>query len=183
MKYFYFSLALAACSPSQGCTHWEEGSTAYVWIDDPNHQFSQEQIDLIHSSTQEWENATGGHITFEFVDGKGQKSLIPIRPVLYAVIEEETGHSAETHIVPWERGGGIDMPYDIDPINFRILMLHEFGHALGLDHDVPGTVMVYGVDKSADYITCRDVMQFCDVNDCDPDLMPACQYEKPTCNC
>lgn len=174
-SYLYFSLVLAACSPSQGCSHWEEGSTAYVFIDDPEHQFSQEEIDLIHAGFQDWEDATGGYITFEFVGGKGKGSLIPIRPVLYQEIEEKTGHSAETNYVPWERGGDIQLPCDVDRESFRLITIHEIGHALGLDHDIPGTVMVYGVDKSPDHITCRDVEQFCEVNDCDAVSMPACQ--------
>jgi hypothetical protein len=40
------------------------------------------------------------------------------------------------------------------------IVAHEFGHAMGLSHDVPGTVMCEDVNCAANKVTCGDVAQF-----------------------
>lgn len=168
---------LAACTPDQGCSSWEEGSIAYVWIDDSSHSFSNEEIEIIHESCHEWEEATDNHVTFRFVSGKGTDSLIVVRSDSLSHIKEERGLAAVTDWVPWERGGAITMPNNVAPEQFRLLMLHELGHALGLDHDRKGTIMFPGTGNASDFITCEDVTQFCEVNDCQSDNMPPCMLE------
>lgn len=162
------------CQPSQNLSSWEEGSVANIFIDDPDHLFSEEELADIHTAAQEWSEATNDHVTFTFVTSKGSDSLIVIRPKLLATIEDETGMSAITRFDWWARGGGIDMPYDVSENDFHQMMLHEMGHSLGLDHDGPGTIMEHHLALQADHITCTDVYQFCDVNDCDASEFPPC---------
>ncbi len=51
---------------------------------------------------------------------------------------------------------------------FSRLALHEFGHLLGLEHDVDGTVMRQDVSKGSDVITDRDFDQCVSKGSCDP---------------
>ena len=179
-----FVLFSAACSPSQGCSSWGEGSTAYVYIDDPHGLFSEEDTEQIKVVLAEWQGALDDHVVFQFVDGDDvPDSLITFRPDTLENLQRERDMGAVTDYTPLARGGDITLPYDVDSETFRLLTLHETGHALGLDHDGPGTVMVSGTGFASDSITCQDVCQFCEVNggeddegnsDCVCAVMPPC---------
>lgn len=179
---WYLGLALicTSCAPSDGCRSWEEGETVYVWVDDPEQQFSETQRNSIHRAVLEWETALDGFVTFELTEGKGNDNLIVIRPSYRAEIREADGFDAVTHFVPWERGGGIVMPIDVSDWEFHAVMLHEMGHALGLDHDSGrDTIMQPGLESGdVDYVTCRDIEQFCLHNDCEAEEFPPCLKSK-----
>lgn len=170
-----FSLILTACGPSRGCSSWEEGDAVSIWIDDPDHLFSDAEKDTIWDVCQEWSEATDQYFTCQWVEGKGLPGLVPIRPDTLAHLEETTGKGGITRWVPWEKGGAITLSYDLNPVYFRLLILHEFGHTLGLSHDQKGTIMYYLMDEDVTHITCRDVQQFCQVNDCVAEEMRICQ--------
>lgn len=159
------------------CSSWSEDSVAYVWIDDPNNLLSESQEELIHNSLSEWQDAVDDYVTFETVYGKGYKSMIIIRADSFANMHA-SGNDAVAEIVPWERGGAITIPFDVDDNSLRALLLHEIGHTLGLDHDVPGTIMVRPASDASRDITCRDVEQFCEVNDCNSNSMTICNQDK-----
>jgi hypothetical protein len=166
--------SLLGCNAADNVTAWEDGSIAHVWIDDPHEQFTAEQLAIIGQSTAAWQSALGEHVQFVFVSGKGPQSLIVIRPVELATIEAETGNSAQTHWMPTERGGAIDIAHDVDAKTFRMLVMHELGHALGLEHGPPNTVMFERLEHNPGRVTCADVWQFCEANGCDWESLAPC---------
>jgi hypothetical protein len=185
MKYLSL-LFLLGCAPN-----WSSYDTAYVWIDDPEHKFSSDQLELIESSLEEWETATDGHIHFEHVDGKGENNLIIFRPVVFEEINGETDTFARCVHKAWEEGCLILIPYDFKNIApegqinekygenyyFYLASLHELGHALGLKHE-NGLVVMNPSQPHAEFITCQDVKQFCTIHSCDPLELPPCLYLK-----
>lgn len=180
MKLINLSLALlcVGCAQSHGCRGWDEGETAYVWIDDPDGKFTPEQVEIIHQAVEEWEIALNGFINFEFIDGKGPDALIVIRADSHENIVEDRGHDivlAYTDYVPWEQGGGITLPFDFSNEAFHGLLLHELGHTLGLEHDTPDTLMHWKYRPEVNHITCGDIEQFCEQNLCIPASFPPCQ--------
>lgn len=174
MKYLSF-LFLIGCVPSMNLSKWDEGSNVNVFIDDPNHEFSQSEIDVIHESFSEWEYALDGHITIRYVSSKGYRSMIIVRPDTKQHLLDTRDKVGVTDFVFWERGGAITVPYDVDEDYLKKVILHEIGHGLGLDHDGPGTIMASSVKWNAGYVTCEDVWSFCDQNDCDWEEMPPCE--------
>lgn len=180
---FYFALLMATlgcstpdaagCSPSQGCASWEEGSVAHVWIDDPEGLFSDEDLEVIDTSLTQWEEATNQFITFEMVDGEVEGGMIIIRPGKREEIREDRGVSAVTDYSPFEVGGTITVPYDMGETFLHLSMLHELGHTLGLGHH-EGCKGVMATPSSFDFITCYDVVAFCDQNGCNAEEMPPC---------
>ncbi len=180
LKFISVTLSVAACEPSQGCSSWDEGSTAYVYIDDPQGLFSEEDMGVIRDSLEEWSDALDEYVVFQFVssDESVPDSLITVTPDTLQNIRDERGLDAVTDWTPVSRGGDITVPYDVDPVHFHRLMLHELGHTLGLDHDKPGTVMAPSTGTASDWITCDDVCQFCEFNGSEDDSC-SCEYMPP----
>lgn len=55
---------------------------------------------------------------------------------------------------------------------FRTVMLHEFGHLIGMQHlPIVGTIMYPSVDKGTNCITQIDLAQFCSMWKCRPEQM------------
>ena len=189
LSLFILCAGIAACHPSDGCHSWTEGTVAFIYINDPFHLFSDEETDIILASCQEWEDATNGHIVCQLTNRSDIDNLITITPDSKKHIQEETGHGAVTNFSPFECGGDIIIPYDLNEEIFRLVLLHEIGHSLGLDHDHYGTIMYPAVgqplpgiisgliDKYPTEITCDDVCQFCEFNDCYCGDLPPCEKE------
>ena len=176
LSLFILCVSIAACQPSDSCSSWENGDVAYVYINDPDNLFSDEDLEQILSGCEEWSDATDNYITFEVVSSDDTGSLITFIPDSLENIQMETGHVAYTDWSLTERGGDITIPYDVKPAVFRPILLHEIGHALGLDHDHYGTIM-YHTSTYTSEITCDDVCQFCEVNDCYCGDLPPCEKE------
>lgn len=174
-----FSMGCAVnqgCEANQGWSSWEEDSVANVLILDPDDKFSDEQRDMIDQVLNEWMEATDEHITFTYVPTKGYRNLIVIRSDALANIQEERDCSAVTDWVPWENGGGITLPYDAPLDGFRLLVLHEVGHALGLGHEFQDKeAIMFPASQERQNITCTDVEAFCDSNDCESYKLTVCQ--------
>ena len=174
----FAAILVGACSPDQGCSSWEDNSVVYVLVDDPEKNFSPEELIIIDEALIEWSEAVNNHVTFVYVFSKETKSLIIIRPDSLQNINDERDLSAVTDWVTWERGGAVTVPYDIDERNFKALLLHEVGHALGLAHDDSDTIMYKEKYRTVFNVTCKDVEQFCEVNSCEAEEMEICINEQ-----
>lgn len=166
------------CIGLLGCQQpaWHKGDTAHILIVEED--FTPAQVVKLKEAVEEWNIALNGWLTFDYVTTKGDQELIVIRGEDWHALDKD-GYAAVTYLVPWECGGGIEMPNN-DPANwdkyFISLALHELGHALSLGHSKShDSVMFPRVTKASLTITCVDLEQFCEVNGCDAKDFPLCQ--------
>lgn len=159
-----------------GCSvPWEHHATAHILIEEKD--FTPEQIDVIHEAVSEWNTALNGYLRFEYVTEKGDDNLIVIRGVSLTILLQDD-ISAVTYTVPWENGGGIELPNSLTGDGKPYLLplaLHELGHALSLSHSGENTIMQPVLKVPTQRITCVDLSQFCEINDCNAMDFPICQ--------
>ncbi len=125
---------------------------------------------LIMKSLESWKVHTAGTeapLSFysEVVDSCDLDSIdtICIRHSDHAEITRVSGHS-EYKGYTYRDGDSASSNIWIDmatyPITFKHITEHEIGHALGLHHAKPGTLMCYDTSCASEDITDADVQQY-----------------------
>lgn len=109
-------------------------------------------------------------VTFLFHVGPTCEGVLPHRICVHLVSHTIFGETlAENHLpTSWvgvtlfknSAKDGSEVFVDVSALWPDEILLHELGHAIGLDHDVAGTIMYDSISPTADKITCRDVAQW-----------------------
>lgn len=140
--------------------------------------FTGGEISDIYSAASDWERQTDGLVHLDIVTIEQGTHLIKVASA------DKGSLGARTTVGTCYRDGSSTQTISLVPITkgtlaswFVPVATHEIGHCLGLDHDVPGTIMCasmgpYGCASRT--ITCRDVQRLCEVWHCFADGMPAC---------
>lgn len=170
-KLALLSLLLVSCSRPP----WEQGMVVPVYID-PDAFFTDEQHAIMRESMDDWSKSLDGFITFKVVGSDDYSNLVTVTSdTLTGIKIDFDGATGSTERMKNLRGGDIHMPWNVSDETFQITFIHELGHAIGLGHDSPGTVMAKHYKHASAVITCSDVTQFCSINGCDASELDPCK--------
>lgn len=145
-----------------------------------NH-FSDNEIEIIKESANEWSNKTHNIIKFDIEKMPSKKHLnlnndvliIPVTSNFPDIIITDKFYDCDCTLGFYNNKGPInfiEIATDrISDNNYKNVVLHEIGHSVGLTHNNNiGTLMYPTVQFTADYITEDDLVEFCKLYKCDP---------------
>ena len=141
---------------------------------------SADSFDAIVLASIEWHEATHGIVTFD-VKRLPQRNIDPDNSIIILDVTEDNPKIIEldsandnSTLGYYDDSNRIEsillIVSRIDPEDFKGVVLHELGHALGLKHQTGaegiGSLMYPSIDIGATSITPADLHQFCTLYDC-----------------
>lgn len=145
------------------------------------HGMSNEETNHIISAAVEWGEVTNNQVIFD-IERLPQKDLLPSDAIIifnvtpdYPEILMLDSVNDYTTLGFYSGEGGLSyialVNERIDEPDFDPVVMHELGHALGLEHitgdEGLGTLMYPCVDLGSPHITDTDLKQFCEIYHCD----------------
>lgn len=143
--------------------------------------FDQHHSEMIWEGVEAWETAVEGAISFKRVEGTKYDDMILIVPASTDSLTFEDGAFGSGHYIAGltsysGESAMCQVSLNQDDFKFQMVATHEIGHAIGMEHIRPdGTMMCADIECQVPMITCRDVIQFCDVWSCVASQMKVCQ--------
>lgn len=138
-------------------------------------RFTAAERTEIERAAEEWNRATHGlaQVNIIWTDGLAWHARTIKKVSTERLHLEHPGNGAYTTLT---YGVEPQTVIELNAANGRLYerSLHEFGHALGLYHAGPGTVMQSDVAKQASCVTAADLVAFCDLEGCDASQLAPC---------
>ncbi len=155
------SLSLTTCMHNMRAPSPTHSYNVYI-----HDGFSESQKESIVKGYTEWTEATDGLITFNQVSRPDHSlSMIDILPV-----NQDEMNALHGDKIGWASYHGTDtnilIRTELNHRDFYQTVIHEVGHALGLDHEFnlhysyKSTMMEHTMDSIA-RVTCHDLISFC----------------------
>lgn len=156
--------------------HLPVHKTLYV-----DRNLSEDQLDMVVSAAWEWHAATNGGVILDVMRmptttlQNDAVIVVVLSPDFPNIVYLDTADPNGIHLGYFYGTSGIPyigiVPSRISEKDFKTVLLHEMGHALGLRHNEGiegiGTLMYRDISIGADYVTDKDLKSFCKLYHCD----------------
>ncbi len=148
-------LVLATCSLACA-VGWEANPTNHYHLKIPP-SFTSDQAQMITDAATEWQKRSGNYVTFD-ADPRARFDVITFEGGdafemsrnFDGALGESIFDGQSTTIVIYD---------GLDATTFHQTVMHEIGHAIGLVHTGPGTIMCKDTGCATHEVTCADVQQ------------------------
>ncbi len=140
-----------------GCTvGWEPNPTRHYHLK-IDATFSDDQRQAIVDAATEWQKSSGDYVTFD-VDPRAPDDVISFESKSWFTMSREFDGSLGESIF---HGQSTDIVIldGLEGITFLQTVTHEIGHAIGLVHTGPGTIMCKDSMCATTEVTCADLQQ------------------------
>lgn len=133
--------------------------------DNPDHHyhlviasdFSPDQQQAIYDAASDWQTSTNGYVTFD--GAPSPNDVIHFYTATPSQIAFEFGGGYIGYDQTSGQSSTISLLTSLDAQTFHQTALHEIGHALGLVHTPPGTIMCADSACATLIVTCGDQKQ------------------------
>jgi hypothetical protein len=156
-----FALAFVACGG------WES-NPSHLYHLAIGSGFSDAQYQAIRDAASEWQESSGSYVMFDSASAgvsswgtvaSPASDVIAFQADSIGAITSEFGGGAIGYTQYEGQSSNVYLGTSLDAETFHQTALHEIGHAIGLKHTTPGTVMCQNTTCATLEITCGDLVQ------------------------
>lgn len=136
---------------------WQPNPSHHYHLEIAPGDFSSDQVAAILDAANEWQSSSDAYVTFD--GAPATEDTIVFHARTPDAMLAEFGGGAIGNNAYEGQSSNIDLVMTLDAETFHQTVIHEIGHALGLIHTTPGTIMCANTQCATLIVTCGDLNQ------------------------